>query len=111
MIRLQKSLLAPRLKNLTMKIGRVMLYELAPNAAEITVTESLDLASFKQWMEAVNVRRCESYLDLYGEDPMNFLNNCDWDKNEEGDWESPEFLGLMGNKRFPSKCWIVLKRN
>jgi len=109
MIRLQRKLIAPRLSNLSVKVDRVCLYELAPNTADITVTESLNIESFQQWMEAVNMRRCVTYLDLKGENPMNFLNNCDWDKNEEGDWESPEFLSLIGAKKFPSKCWIVLK--
>ena len=103
----KRSLISPRLNNLS--FGHVMLYELAANSTEINVTESLDLASFQQWMEAVNVRRCVSYLDFNGENPMKFLSNCDWDKNEEGNWESPEFLGLIGKKTFPSKCWIVLK--
>ena len=94
------------------KFKSVMFCEM--RGMEIIKTESVDVGSLKSWMEVVKLERFKDYAGLVKGDVMEFLQNCEWEKNGTGDWCSEQFLCKLGVKLDGSKTklmstgWVTL---
>jgi transposase-like protein len=76
---------------------------------EIMKTESMNFETLSGWMEVANVRLVSDYKGTPAGKVMDFLKTCEWTRNEQGLMCSIEFLALVGKKKFPSKCWVLIK--
>jgi hypothetical protein len=94
------------------KFKSVMFYEM--RGIEIIKTESENLETLKSWMEMVKMDLFKDYTGLVKGNMMEFLQNCDWEKNGNGDWCSEQFLCKLGLKLDGSKTklmstgWVTL---
>jgi transposase-like protein len=85
----------------------VTFYEVS--GEEIVKTESMNFETLSGWMEVANVKLVSDYKGTPAGKVQDFLKTCEWSRNEQGLMCSTEFLALVGKKKFPSKCWVLIK--
>ena len=85
----------------------VIFYEMSGD--EIVKTESMNFETLASWMEVANVKLVSDYQGTPAGKVQDFLKACEWNRNPAGQMCSIEFLAMVGKKKFPSKCWVLIK--
>lgn len=75
----------------------------------IVKTESMNFETLAAWMQVAGVKLVPGHRGTTTTSVSEFLQNCEWERNEQGLMCSVQFLALIGKKKYPSTCWVIIK--